>query len=344
MSTLFSLLKIGSLKLKNRIVMPPMCMYRASDGFVNDFHVIHYGARALGGVGLIIVEATAVSPNGRISDSDLGLWDDKYVAGQAKIARAIADFGAVAAIQLAHAGRKSQASKSTPISPSDIAFSDELKKPKAMDISDIKELKSDFVSAAIRAEQAGYQAVEIHAAHGYLLNSFLSAKINTRTDEYGGELANRARLVLEILREIKSATGLAVGVRISATSWQSDDYSISESVQLAVWLEQAGADFIDVSSGGLYHAPDAPLYVAPLYQVEYARAIKQAVSVPVIAVGLIRSGGEGEAVLMGGMADMVAYGRALLANPNLAYEMAIELREPQMIEPSYARIASLKTR
>lgn len=334
---LFSEFKIGNLAVKNRIVMPPMCMYSAYNGVANEFHEAHYEARALGGVGLIIVEASAVMPNGRISERDLGLWEDAQASAHAKIVAKIKKHGAIACVQLAHAGAKSEVASSEPFSPSGVRFSDvaPYKTPKAMSKAEIDEVKNAFINAALRAQNAGYQAVEIHAAHGYLLNEFLSLKQNLRDDEYGKD---RAKLLLEILSEIRAKTSLEVGVRLSASSWQSGDYGVADMVELASRLEASGASFIDVSSGGLYPAPDTMPHIAALYQAGYAKQIKSAVKIPVIAVGLITTGAQGEALLMGEMADAVAYGRSLLANPNLTYVMMSELRCKELIPRQYQRM------
>ena len=336
-SLLFSPLKIGDLQIKNRIVMPPMCMYKAKEGngLPRCFHRLHYAARALGGVGLIIVEASAVEPRGRITNRDLGLWNDEQQEVHARLVKECAKYGAVMAVQLAHAGRKSECEGL--IAPSAVKFSESYKTPRQMSAEDIVLVKQNFVRAAIRAQCAGYAAIEIHAAHGYLISEFLSPGVNLRDDEYGGSFENRTRFLKEILSEIKTAVQIPVGVRISAQSWVKGDWSLDDSVQLAKKLEALGAAFIHVSTGGFFERTDSAPTVAPLYQASYAKAVKQAVGIPVIAVGLITKASEGEALLLGGVCDAVAYGRELLRNPNFAQAAMSELGCSELIENSYKR-------
>lgn len=336
MVKLFSQHNLGKLSIKNRIIMPPMCLYKVSDdsGKPNEFHDIHYTCRAMGGVGAIIVEATAVEARGRITNKDLGLWSDEQVEAHLNLVSKIKKYGAKVGIQLAHAGRKSMCVDSTPISSCDIKFSDEYKAPVKMSLDDIDSLKQSFINSAIRAKKAGYEFIEIHAAHGYLINQFLSKKLNTRDDEYGKD---RLKLLRDIFIAVKNATDCVVGVRLSASSWQSDDYDIDFSIEICKELERLGVDFLHISSSGVYPVPDKMPEIRPLYQAEYAKAIKDVVNVPVIAVGLIRTGAEGEALLICNACDFVAYGRELLANPNLAYKMAAELKEYNSIDTSYIR-------
>ena len=340
MSKLFSPFKIGNVEIKNRIVMPPMCMYKVKDdnGFPRCFHRLHYAARSLGGVGLIIVEATAVEPRGRITNKDLGLWNDEQTSEHERLVKECVKYGAKIGVQLAHAGRKSMCD-SEPIAPSAVKFSDEYKTPKEMSLKDIDLLKENFVKAALRAQSAGYEIIEIHAAHGYLLNEFLSPSINKRDDEYGGSFENRTRLLREILKEIKNAVKIPVGVRISADSWLNEDWNLQDSVKLCEELENLGAAFIHVSAGGLFagnELDNAPKFT-PLYQASYAKAIKEAVEIPVIAVGLITKASEGEALLIGEICDAVAYGRELLRNPNFAQLAMSELGRDDLIEKPYKR-------
>ena len=336
-SLLFSPLKIGDLQIKNRIVMPPMCMYKAKDenGCPRCFHRLHYAARALGGVGLIIVEATAVEPRGRITSRDLGLWNDEQLEAHARLVKECVKYGATMAVQLAHAGRKSECEGL--IAPSAVKFSDRYKTPKQMSAQDIKDVKEAFVSTAIRAQEAGYEIIELHAAHGYLIGEFLSPGVNQRDDEYGGSFENRTRFLKEILSEIKAAVKIPVGVRISADSWVKGDWSLEDSVRLAKELEALGAAFIHVSAGGFFEHTDSAPAFTPLYQARYAKAVKQAVGIPVIAVGLITKVSEGEALLLGGVCDAVAYGRELLRNPNFAQAAMSELGCSELIENSYKR-------
>ena len=336
-SLLFTPLKIGDLQIKNRIVMPPMCMYKVKNenGCPRCFHRLHYAARALGGVGLIIVEATAVEPRGRITSRDLGLWNDEQLEAHARLIKECVKYGAVMAVQLAQAGRKSECEGL--IAPSAVKFSESYKTPRQMSAEDIVSVKQSFVQAAIRAERAGYAATEIHAAHGYLIGEFLSPEINLRDDEYGGSFENRTRFLKEILTEIKAAVQIPVGVRISADSWVKGDWSLEDSVRLAKELEALGAAFIHVSAGGLFERTDSAPAFTPLYQAGYAKAVKRAVSIPVIAVGLITKASEGEALLLGGVCDAVAYGRELLRNPNFAQAAMSELGYSELIENSYKR-------
>ena len=336
-SLLFTPLKIGDLQIKNRVVMPPMCMYKAKNenGCPRCFHRLHYAARALGGVGLIIVEATAVEPRGRITSRDLGLWNDEQLEAHARLVKECVKYGVAMAVQLAHAGRKSECEDL--IAPSAVKFSESYKTPKQMSVEDIVSVKQAFVDAAVRAQRAGYAATEIHAAHGYLISEFLSPEINLRDDEYGGSFENRTRFLKEILSEIKAAVQIPVGVRISADSWVKGDWSLEDSVRLAKELEALGAAFIHVSAGGFFERTDSVPAFTPLYQASYAKAVKQAVGIPVIAVGLITKASEGEALLLGGVCDGVAYGRELLRNPNFAQAAMSELGCSELIENSYKR-------
>lgn len=340
MSMLLSSWKIGSLDLKNRIVMPPMVMYKAVNGEANDFHFTHYGARAIGGVGLIVVEATAVEDIGRITDNDLGIWDDKHIESHARINELCHRFGAKTALQLAHAGRKSIVTDSEPIAPSALIFADDgvFRIPREMEWGDIQTVRQAFVKAAMRAKEAGYDAVEIHAAHGYLIYEFLSPLTNRRSDEYGGSFDNRCAFLVEIIRDIrKYAPELPLIVRISADEWVDGGWNIGDTVALSKKLEVMGVNAIHVSAGG-NHAlqPNIPPLV-PMYQCSYAKAVKTEVGIPVIAVGLITSAKEGEKLLSDGVCDAVAYGRELLRNPNFAHYCAKEFDETNMIESSYLR-------
>lgn len=340
MNFLFRNGNIGNLQLKNRVVMPPMCMYKSDEsGQIKPFHHYHYVSRALGGVGLIIVEATAVEARGRISSNDLGLWSDDHIKKHKKLNKKCHYFGAKTAIQLAHAGRKSEVSTSTPIAPSSIAFSDDLpyKMPDEATLEDITNIKKLFINAAIRAKKANYDAIELHAAHGYLLCEFLSPLTNKRDDIYGGSLENRCRLTLEIAKEIKQSINLPLIVRISADEWMNDGWNIEDSIYLSKELEKIGVNAIHVSSGGNQSKPNKMPIIEPLYQADYAKAITQVVNIPVITVGLITTGAEGDKLLEEEYCDFVAYGRGLLKNPNLTFVMADELDKKEMINKSYKR-------
>ena len=340
MSLLLKSANIGALELKNRVVMPPMCMYKSDEsGEIKDFHKYHYVSRALGGVGFIIVEATAIEPKGRISSNDLGLWDDSLIEKHKQLNKDIHSFGAKTAIQIAHAGRKSIVTDSTPIAPSSIAFSKEApyKLPKEVSIEEIKDIKELFIKAAFRAKEADYDAIELHAAHGYLLCEFLSPISNNRTDVYGGTLENRCRLVLEIATEIKQKLDLPLIVRISADEWMSGGWNIEDSIYLSKELEKIGVDAIHVSSGGNLEKPDNAPTIQPLYQSSWAKKIKENVNIPVIAVGLITTAIEGEYLLENSTCDFVAYGRELLRNPNFVFYAANEFKEKEKINSSYQR-------
>lgn len=331
---------IGNVTLRNRIVMPPMCMYHAdSDGHPNAFHTLHYGSKALGGVGLIIVEATAVESRGRISENDLGIWSDEHIAGHRAITQICHENGAKIAIQLAHAGRKCECSSESPVAPSAIAFSGDApyRLPSALSLTEIEEIKHTFVRAALRAKEAGYDIIEIHGAHGYLLCEFLSPLTNRRDDLYGGVFENRCRLLVEVTKAIKDAANLPVIVRISADEWMHEGWNIEDSIALSQALKTAGADIMHVSAGGNQLRTQTQPPIVPLYQAEYAKRIRHEASIPTIAVGLITTPTEGEALLVGGVCDFVAYGRVLLRNPNLALSAAKEFQESDKIPLSFRR-------
>jgi len=338
-SQLFSSLPIKSIVLKNRITISPMCQYSAKDGFANDWHLVHLGSRASGGAGLIIQEATAVAPEGRISPEDLGLWNDNQIEKLLTINQFIISQNSIPGIQLAHAGRK--ASVSAPwignkkldenqggwetVAPSAIAYHSDEKKPVALDKTGIQKVISDFKSATKRALKAGFQVLEIHAAHGYLLHQFLSPLSNFRTDEYGGPFENRIRLLLEVLEAVQSEwpKNLPLFVRISATDWADGGWNIDESVQLSKILKEKGVDLIDVSSGGLVSHQQIPL--GPNYQVPFAEKIKKETGILTGAVGLITEAIQAEEIISSGKADLVLFARESLRNPNLALNFAKEL-------------------
>ncbi len=338
-SQLFSSLPIKSIVLKNRITISPMCQYSAKDGFANDWHLVHLGSRASGGAGLIIQEATAVAPEGRISPEDLGLWNDNQIEKLLTINQFIISQNSIPGIQLAHAGRK--ASVSAPwignkkldesqggwetVAPSAIAYHSDEKIPVALDKTGIQKVISDFKSATKRALKAGFQVLEIHAAHGYLLHQFLSPLSNFRTDEYGGSFENRIRLLLEVLEAVQSEwpKNLPLFVRISATDWADGGWNIDESVQLSKILKEKGVDLIDVSSGGLVSHQQIPL--GPNYQVPFAEKIKKETGILTGAVGLITEAIQAEEIISSGKADLVLFARESLRNPNLALNFAKEL-------------------
>ena len=338
-SKLFSTLQIKSLTFKNRIVISPMCQYSATDGFANDWHLVHLGSRASGGAALIIQEATAVSPEGRISPGDLGLWKDEHIEKLQSINRFIVSQNAIPGIQLAHAGRKASVSEPWKgnkklmgadggwdmVSPSAVGYYSNEKPPIALDKVGIQKVIFDFKSVTKRALQAGFKVVEIHAAHGYLLHEFLSPLSNVRTDEYGGSFENRIRLLLEVLEAVQSEwpENLPLFVRISASDWADGGWNIEESVQLSKIMKEKGVDLIDVSSGGLVSHQNIPL--GPNYQVPFAERIKKEVEILTGAVGLITEAVQAEAIVASGQADLVLFARESLRNSYLPLDFAKEL-------------------
>ncbi len=350
-SQLFAPLAIKSIVLKNRIAISPMCQYSATDGFANDWHLVHLGSRASGGAGLIIQEATAVSPEARISPQDLGLWKDEQIEKMQQINRFIVSQNAVPGIQLAHAGRK--ASVSAPwngnkkldesqggwetVAPSAIGYHSNEKAPITLDKIGIQKVISDFKSATKRVVQAGYQVLEIHGAHGYLLHQFLSPLSNFRTDEYGGSFENRIRLTLEVVDAVQSEwpKDLPLFVRISATDWADGGWNVEESVALTKILKQKGVDLIDASSGGLVSHQKIPL--GPNYQVPFAEKIKKDTGILTGAVGLITEAIQAEEIIAGGKADLVLFARESLRNPNLGLTFAHELQATIQWPKQYER-------
>lgn len=328
MSMLFQPIKIKNITFKNRVVVSPMCQYSATDGIANDWHLVHYGSRAVGGAGLIIVEATGVSPEGRISPGDLGIWNDEQVAPLKRIVDFIHSNGSVAGIQLAHAGRKAShqapwlgsdqitASKGgwLTVGPSSIPFSVVEEPPIELDETGINKIIQDFKNAAIRSREAGFKVLEIHAAHGYLLHEFLSPISNHRTDQYGGSFENRIRLLLEVTDSVKSVwpNDLPLFVRLSATDWMEDGWDLEQTVKLAAILKDSGVDLVDCSSGG--NAIDQKIVLGPGYQVAFSEAIKKT-GVLTGTVGMITSAEQAEEILIENKADMVLFGRELLRNP-----------------------------
>lgn len=329
MSVLFSPLQLRRLVLPNRIGMPPMCQYSARDGEVADWHVQHYGSRAAGGVGLMIVEATAVVPEGRISPGDLGLWSDTQIKGLSRLVHLIESQGAVPVLQLAHAGRKAsiglgwEAQRALTaeeggwpvVAPSAIPFSALYPQPNALDEAGIAQVVESFAAAARRALLAGFKAVEIHAAHGYLLHQFLSPLSNHRTDAYGGSFDNRVRLLREVVQAIRALwpQELPLLIRLSATDWVEGGWDADQTVALCRLLKEDGVDLVDVSTAGL--VPDAKIPAGPGFQVPFAKRIRSEAGLPVAAVGLITEVSQAEAILNQGEADLVLIGRELLRNP-----------------------------
>lgn len=336
MSKLFSPLTIKDVTLRNRIAISPMCQYSSIDGFATDWHLVHLGSRAVGGAGLIIQEATAVSPEGRISPGDLGIYREDHMEKLRNITSFIHEQGALAGIQLAHAGRK--ASCAAPwnggkqlkareggwktVAPSAIPFNRDEDTPEALDEQGIKKVINDFKTAARRALQAGYKVIEIHGAHGYLIHQFLSPLSNQRTDHYGGSLENRMRLLMEIVKAVQSVWphNLPLLVRISATDWVDEGWDIDEAVMLASVLKREGVDLIDCSSGGL--VPTAKVPVAPGYQVPFAERIKKETGILIGAVGLITGVHQSEEILQENKADLILLARVALREPYFAMHAA----------------------
>lgn len=320
---LFEPYEINNVTLKNRIVMSPMCMYSChdEDGLVNDWHYTHYTSRAVGQVGLIIVEATAVTPQGRISPQDLGIWSDDHVKGLAKLVSMIKAHGAKAGIQIAHAGRKAELEGEV-LAPSAIPFNEKMKTPKEMSISDIKETVKAFGNAAERAKLAGFDIIEIHGAHGYLINEFLSPLTNHRTDEYGGSMENRYRFLEEVIAEVKAVWDGPLFVRVSANDYLDEGLDPSHYVTMAKWMKEEGVHLIDVSSGAV--AP-AKISTYPGYQVPFSEQIKREAAIATGAVGLITTGIQAEEILQNNRADLIFVARALLRDPYWARTAAKEL-------------------
>jgi 2,4-dienoyl-CoA reductase-like NADH-dependent reductase (Old Yellow Enzyme family) len=335
--SLFTPIQLRSVTARNRLWISPMCMYSvyAKDGIPTDWHLVHYGSRAVGGAGLIIVEATAVEPRGRISPQDLGLWDDTQVPAFAGLARFMADNGAVPAVQLAHAGRK--AGVPGAIGPSALAFSANYGTPHAMSQADIDDVILAFEQAARRAREAGFQAVEIHSAHGYLLHQFLSPLSNRRDDGYGGDFDGRARLHLEVARAVRAVwpAELPLLVRISATDWAEGGWDVAQSVELSRRLRDEGADLIDVSSGGLTMAQQ--IQPEPGYQVPFAQRIRQEAGIATGAVGLITEARQADAIVRDGQADAVFIARQSLRDPYWPLRAARELSELPPMPSQYGR-------
>lgn len=336
MSQLLSPLTIKDITLRNRITISPMCQYSSVDGFANDWHLVHLGSRAAGGAALVIQEATAVSPEGRITPGDLGIYQDKHIEKLRSITSFIHQQGAVAGIQLAHAGRKASCAKPweggkqlnvkqdgwTTVAPSPIAFFPDDEPPLALDANGIKKVIADFKAGALRSLQAGYQLIEIHAAHGYLVHQFLSPLSNHRTDNYGGSFENRIRLLLEIVKAVQSVwpQHLPLFVRISATDWAPGGWDTDEAVQLSTLLKAEGVDLIDCSSGGLVPTQTIPL--SPGYQVQFAERIKKEAGILTGAVGLITEVEQAEEILGKGQADLILLARASLRDPYFALHAA----------------------
>lgn len=349
--SLFKPLKIRDVELKNRIVVSPMCMYSSVDGFSSNWHLVHLGTRAVGGAGLIFTEATAVSPEARISPDDLGIWKEEHIAGLKEIVHFLKEQGSVPAIQLAHAGRKASTTSPwkgrklipeeeggwKPVAPSAIPFYEEDPVPQALDITGIEKVKADFKSAAKRALEAGFEVTEVHSAHGYLLHEFLSPLSNTRTDDYGGSFNNRCRLLMEVVTGIREVwpEKFPLFVRISATDWVEGGWNEVDSTRLSKMLKEAGVDLIDCSSGGLI--PNAVIPSEKGYQVRFSERIKKEAGVLTGAVGLITEPEQAEDILNKGQADLVLLAREFLRNPYFPLSAAKTLGVDFQWPPQYER-------
>lgn len=329
MASLFDTFVLRGVRLRNRIGVSPMCQYSSVDGFADDWHLVHLGSRAVGGAGLVITEATAVSREGRISPNDLGLYDDRHADMLARITRFISAQGAVPGIQLAHAGRKASTSRPweggkplpasaggwEPIGPSAIPFDPGSPRPKAMDAGLMQSVREEFRLAALRASRAGFEWLEIHAAHGYLLHSFLSPISNQRTDAYGGPFENRIRFPLEVVRAVREAwpDDKPLAVRLSCTDWVEGGWDIGDSIALSALLKEAGTDLVDCSSGG--SVPHATVPAGPGYQVPFSARIRQEAGIATSAVGLIASPEQAEEIIADEQADLVFLAREFLRDP-----------------------------
>lgn len=348
---LFDPLAIGDVTVRNRIAVSPMCEYSAVDGVPDDWHLVHLGSRAVGGAGLVLTEAAAVSPEGRISPADAGLWSEAQAEAWARIVRFVRGQGAVSGVQLAHAGRKASTAAPwrgggplgaaegdwTPLAPSALAFDAGYALPLALDAAGLAKVVADFRAAAALAAQAGFDVVEIHAAHGYLLHEFLSPLSNRRDDAYGGPLANRTRLLREVVAAVRAAwpQPRPLFVRVSATDWAEGGWDVDECVELARWLKQDGVDLVDCSSGGL--VPHVRIPAEPGYQVPFAARIRREAGIATGAVGLITDAKQAQDILARGDADLVLLARELLRDPYFPRRAAKELGVAIVPPPQYAR-------
>jgi 2,4-dienoyl-CoA reductase-like NADH-dependent reductase (Old Yellow Enzyme family) len=354
MAMLFSSFRLRELSFRNRIFVSPMCQYSCVDGVPNNWHLVHLGSRAVGGAALVMVEASGVSPEGRISPQDMGIWSAAQRDAFRPIVQFIKEQGAVPGIQLAHAGRKASTDVPwrgggplppgqgawEPLAPSAIPFTPAHAVPRALSAADTDVVVRQFAEAAQRARSAGFETVEIHMAHGYLLHEFLSPLSNRRTDEYGGVLENRARLPLRVARAVREAwpAQLPVFVRISASDWVEGGWDLEQSIRLAQWLKDAGIDLVDCSSGGL--VPDARVPASPGYQVPFAAAIRARAGIATGAVGLISDPSQAEQIVAGGQADVVLMAREFLRDPYWPLHAARQLKVDVPWPPQYQRAKS----
>jgi 2,4-dienoyl-CoA reductase-like NADH-dependent reductase (Old Yellow Enzyme family) len=354
MTHLFDPLAIRDITFANRVFVSPMCQYSSTDGYASDWHFVHLGSRAVGGAGLVLTEATAVLPEGRISPQDLGIWMDDHIEPLARVVRFIHEQGSVAGMQFAHAGRKastyapwaghaavpeSKGSWKNVVAPSAMAFTDGYPMPRPLSVDDIKGIVSAFAAAAHRACEAGFRVIEIHAAHGYLIHEFLSPLSNQRTDAYGGSFENRTRLLREIVAAVRSTwpERAPLFVRISASDWIDGGWEIQQSVELARQLKELGADLIDCSSGG--NVPRAKIPVGPGYQTQFAEQIRREANILTGAVGMVTSPIQAEHIMVTGQADAVIIARELLRDPYWPLRAARELGQPISWPVQYLRAA-----
>ncbi|MDB6094153.1 MAG: NADH:flavin oxidoreductase/NADH oxidase [Verrucomicrobia bacterium] len=354
MAHLFEPLTIKSITLRNRIGVSPMCQYSSEEGVATDWHLVHLGARAIGGAGLVIAEASAVSPAGRITPGDAGIWGEQHIAPLARITKFLKQHGSVAGIQLAHAGRKASASRPweggthlpngaggwATVAPSALAFGEGLAKvPHALTVEEIAQVRADFVAAAKRSLMAGYEWVEIHAAHGYLAHEFLSPLSNHRTDSYGGSFENRIRFLLETTKAVRAVwpDALPFTVRLSCTDWVEGGWDIDQSVELSRRLKAEGVDLVDCSSGGGVAQAKIPL--GPGYQVPFAERIRREAGIATAAVGLITDAKQAEEIIQTGKADVVLLARESLRDPYWPAHAARALGHATAVPPpvQYAR-------
>ncbi len=350
---LFSPFDLRGVRLRNRIAVSPMCQYSSVDGYANDWHMVHLGSRAVGGAGLVFTEATAVSPEGRISPEDLGIWDESHCVRLTEIAGFISQQGAIPGIQLAHAGRK--ASTLSPwkgngtagydaggwpdkvIAPSAQRFADDYPNPRQITLEEIPALIAEFSNASRRALECGFQVIELHAAHGYLLHEFLSPLSNHRTDQYGGDFDNRIRLLCEIVEAVRKVwpDNLPLFTRVSATDWTAGGWTPDETVELAGRLQSLGVDLLDCSSGG--NVPTAPIPIGPGYQIPFARRIRTETSMASGGVGMITSAEQADQIIRNGDADLVLLAREMLRDPYWALHAARALKFDQAGPNQYLR-------
>ena len=354
MPNLFDPLSLRDVTLPNRIVVSPMCEYSSTEGFANDWHLVHLGSRAVGGAGLVLTEATAVIPEGRISPQDLGIWSDEHIDFLARITRFIHSQGSMAGIQLAHAGRKASTYRPSDgegavpvevggwmnvVAPSAIPFAENYPMPQALSLDGIQGVVRAFAQAASRARAAGFRVIEIHAAHGYLISEFLSPLANHRADEYGGSFANRIRLLLKVVSAIRDAwpERSPLFVRISATDWAEGGWTLDESVELANHLKDSGVDLIDCSSGG--NVPPARIPMGPGYQTQFAERIRREAGILTGAVGMITGPAQADHIIRTGQADVAIIAREFLRDPYWPLRAARELEYPVPWPVQYLRAA-----